>query len=64
MGVGFENVTQMDLWFGLWSGWVFAYITEYYTSHSCIPVREIDEDHGLGHRRLRAHLRHSPGRGN
>ena len=56
MGVGFENVTQMDLWFGLWPGWVFAYITGYYTSHSYIPVREIDEDHGLGHRRLRAHL--------
>merc|ERR1712183_641730 len=47
MGVGYEHVTQMNctisVSLGLWSGLVIGYITEYYTSHSYIPVREIAE---------------------
>merc|ERR1740123_2696223 len=47
MGVGYENVTQMScslsIMLGLWSGLVIGYVTEYYTSHSYVPVREIAE---------------------
>merc|ERR1712183_1130716 len=47
MGVGYEHVTQMNctisVSLGLWSGLVIGYVTEYYTSHSYIPVREISE---------------------
>merc|ERR1719148_429616 len=47
MGVGFEDVTQkscaISIMLGLWSGLVIGYVTEYYTSHSYTPVREIAE---------------------
>merc|ERR1712048_926107 len=46
-----ENGTLTVLWWhcalavnlGLWSGLIIGYITEYYTSHSYAPVREIAE---------------------
>merc|ERR1711976_687631 len=47
MGPEYEHVTQMDctisVCLGLWSGLIIGYITEYYTSHSYTPVREIAE---------------------
>merc|ERR1711920_901650 len=33
----------VSVMFGLWSGLIIGYITEYYTSHSYAPVREIAE---------------------
>lgn len=44
---GFVEVDRapIDAWyctlFGLWSGLIIGYITEYYTSHSYAPVREV-----------------------
>merc|ERR1719203_2376611 len=47
MGPGYEEVTQeycaLSIMLGLWSGLIIGYITEYYTSHSYTPVREIAE---------------------
>jgi len=44
---GFENVQReycaVSVMLGLWSGLVIGFITEYYTSHSYEPVREIAE---------------------
>merc|ERR1719164_249052 len=31
------------IWLGLWSGLLIGFATEYYTSHSYRPVREISE---------------------
>merc|ERR1712151_693449 len=33
----------VSVMFGLWSGLIIGYVTEYYTSHSYTPVREIAE---------------------
>merc|ERR1719261_2047815 len=33
----------VSIWLGLWSGLLIGYMTEYYTSHSYVPVREIAE---------------------
>merc|ERR1712137_1130816 len=33
----------IPVWLGLWSGLIIGYTTEYYTSHSYTPVREITE---------------------
>merc|ERR1711959_856877 len=33
----------LSIMLGLWSGLLIGYVTEYYTSHSYIPVREIAE---------------------
>jgi len=44
---GFASVDRepIDAWyctlFGLWSGLIIGYTTEYYTSHSYGPVREV-----------------------
>jgi len=47
MGPGYENVTwwycAVSIMLGLWSGLIIGYVTEYYTSHSYMPVREISE---------------------
>merc|ERR1719515_149251 len=47
MGVGFEHVQSyycaISILLGLWSGLIIGYVTEYYTSHSYTPVREIAE---------------------
>merc|ERR1719414_1591164 len=47
MGQGYENVQwwycAVSIMLGLWSGLVIGYVTEYYTSHSYSPVREISE---------------------
>merc|ERR1719384_2604177 len=47
MDVGYEHVTQescaISIMLGLWSGLIIGYVTEYYTSHSYTPVREIAE---------------------
>jgi len=47
MGVGYENVKwwycAVSVMLGLWSGLIIGYVTEYYTSHSYRPVREIAE---------------------
>jgi len=47
MGFGYEEVhwwqCAVSVMLGLWSGLVIGYITEYYTSHSYSPVREIAE---------------------
>merc|ERR1739848_44086 len=47
MGFGYEHVTQFNctvsIILGLWSGLVIGFVTEYYTSHSYTPVREISE---------------------
>merc|ERR1712203_1290199 len=47
MGAGFEHVKwwycAMSIMLGLWSGLIIGYVTEYYTSHSYTPVREIAE---------------------
>merc|ERR1719203_2192541 len=47
MGPGYEEVTQeycaISIMLGLWSGLIIGYVTEYYTSHSYTPVREIAE---------------------
>merc|ERR1719386_242481 len=41
------KVTPMDCYIpvllGLWSGLIIGFITEYYTSHSYVPIREIAE---------------------
>merc|ERR1712107_311705 len=45
--VGYEHVKwwycALSILLGLWSGLIIGYITEYYTSHSYEPVREIAE---------------------
>merc|ERR1719515_472863 len=47
MGVGYEHVKwwycAVSIMLGLWSGLIIGYVTEYYTSHSYTPVREIAE---------------------
>merc|ERR1719414_467953 len=47
MGEGYEQVKwwycAVSIMLGLWSGLVIGYVTEYYTSHSYRPVREISE---------------------
>jgi inorganic pyrophosphatase len=47
MGTGYEEVKwwycAVSIMLGLWSGLIIGYITEYYTSHSYTPVREIAE---------------------
>merc|ERR1712066_21925 len=47
MGFGYESVQwwycAMSIMMGLWSGLIIGYVTEYYTSHSYSPVREISE---------------------
>merc|ERR1719296_348106 len=47
MGEEYEHVQwwycSMSVQLGLWSGLLVGYITEYYTSHSFTPVREIAE---------------------
>merc|ERR1712050_686360 len=47
MGAGYENVQwyycASSVMLGLWSGLIIGYVTEYYTSHSYVPVREIAE---------------------
>mmetsp|Transcript_96962 Transcript_96962/g.283410 ORF Transcript_96962/g.283410 Transcript_96962/m.283410 type:complete len:720 (+) Transcript_96962:97-2256(+) len=47
MGAGYEKVKwwycAVSIMLGLWSGLIIGYITEYYTSHSYTPVREIAE---------------------
>jgi len=47
MGEGYEEVKWwycgLSIMLGLWSGLVIGYVTEYYTSHSYSPVREIAE---------------------
>merc|ERR1719220_2155668 len=47
MGVGYEHVKwwycAVSIMLGLWSGLIIGYVTEYYTSHSYAPVREISE---------------------
>merc|ERR1712039_750391 len=47
MGAGYEEVKwwycAISIMLGLWSGLIIGYITEYYTSHSYMPVREISE---------------------
>merc|ERR1712076_94192 len=46
-GTGFENVwwwyCAVSVLLGLWSGLIIGFVTEYYTSHSYVPVREIAE---------------------
>merc|ERR1711920_416867 len=46
-GAGFEHVKwwycACSILLGLWSGLIIGYVTEYYTSHSYQPVREIAE---------------------
>merc|ERR1719273_801448 len=47
MGTGYEAVTwsgcALSVMLGLWSGLAIGFVTEYYTSHSYTPVREIAE---------------------
>merc|ERR1712137_185749 len=47
MGAGYEEVKwwycSVSIMLGLWSGLIIGYVTEYYTSHSYTPVREIAE---------------------
>jgi len=47
IAVGVPPVTPLHaccpIWMGLWSGLLIGYTTEYYTSHSYTPVREIAE---------------------
>merc|ERR1712203_535826 len=47
MGAGYEHVKwwycAVSIMLGLWSGLIIGYVTEYYTSHSYTPVREIAE---------------------
>jgi len=47
MGEGYEHVLwwycAVSIMLGLWSGLVIGFVTEYYTSHSYMPVREIAE---------------------
>merc|ERR1740129_1931857 len=47
MGVGYERVSQwncsVSIMLGLWSGLIIGFVTEYYTSASYTPVREIAE---------------------
>merc|ERR1712056_26035 len=47
MGAGYEEVKwwycAVSITLGLWSGLIIGYVTEYYTSHSYTPVREIAE---------------------
>jgi len=47
MGEGYEHVhwtsCAVSIMLGLWSGLIIGYVTEYYTSHSYAPVREISE---------------------
>jgi len=47
MGFGYEEVQSwfctVSVLLGLWSGLAVGYVTEYYTSHTYVPVREIAE---------------------
>merc|ERR1712232_1406326 len=47
MGAGYEEVQwwycAVSIMLGLWSGLIISFVTEYYTSHSYMPVREISE---------------------
>merc|ERR1711963_297421 len=47
MGAEYEKVQwwycAVSIMLGLWSGLIIGYVTEYYTSHSYTPVREIAE---------------------
>merc|ERR1712159_222021 len=47
MGSGYTQVSwtycASSIMLGLWSGLIIGYVTEYYTSHSYTPVREIAE---------------------
>jgi len=47
-----KNVKNYYIYFciisGLWSGLIIGYTTEYYTSHSYTPVREVAESCGTG----------------
>merc|ERR1712117_165735 len=47
MGAGYEEVKwwycAVSVMLGLWSGLIIGFVTEYYTSHSYEPVREIAE---------------------
>jgi len=47
MGDGVQNVKRwycaISIMMGLWSGLIIGYVTEFYTSHSYNPVREISE---------------------
>merc|ERR1719192_1684615 len=47
MGTGYEHVKwwycATSVMLGLWSGLIIGYVTEFYTSHSYTPVREIAE---------------------
>jgi len=47
MGQGYEKVQSyycaISILLGLWSGLIIGFVTEYYTSHSYSPVREIAE---------------------
>jgi len=47
MGSGYEHVKwwycAVSILLGLWSGMIVGYVTEYFTSHSYTPVREIAE---------------------
>lgn len=47
MALGYESVTQwncsVSILLGLWSGLIIGFVTEYYTSASYTPVREIAE---------------------
>jgi len=46
MGSAYEEVKSycaVSITLDLWSGLVIGYVTEYYTSHSCTPVRKIAE---------------------
>merc|ERR1719476_1025382 len=47
MGEGYEHVLwwycAVSIMLGLWSGLIIGFVTEYYTSHSYMPVREIAE---------------------
>merc|ERR1719277_2462274 len=47
MGAEYDRVQwwycAVSIMLGLWSGLIIGYVTEYYTSHSYVPVREIAE---------------------
>merc|ERR1712159_956768 len=47
MGYGYTHVSwtycAASVMLGLWSGLIIGFVTEYYTSHSYTPVREIAE---------------------
>merc|ERR1711957_759438 len=39
-------IASIPVWLGLWSGLIIGYTTEYYTSHSYAPVRNIANSQG------------------